>query len=314
LKILFAGTPEFAARHLQALLNSEHQILAVYTQPDRPAGRGKKLTPSAVKQVALEASLTVLQPVNLKSEDVQQTLAAFEADVLIVVAYGLLLPQAVLDAPRLGCLNVHGSILPRWRGAAPIQRAIETGDTVSGVTIMQMDIGLDTGDMLLKQECPVTEDDDASQLHDRLADIGPPALLAVLEQLENGTATPEIQDNALANYAHKIEKIEARINWQEPAELIQRKVKAFNPFPICYTLLNGERFKIHDARCSNTLSEAEPGTVLAADRQHFRVACGNGTLDILRLQIPGKKAMSLAEFANGHSNVCPVGSLFTDGT
>jgi len=309
LKILFAGTPEFAARHLRALLDSEHHIVAVYTQPDRPAGRGKKLTASPVKQLALENQLPVLQPVSLKNEDSQQELAAFNADVMIVVAYGLILPQPVLDAPRYGCINVHASLLPRWRGAAPIQRAIEAGDDSSGVTIMQMDIGLDTGDMLLTSSCPISSDDTAASLHDKLAELGPPALLSILSQMEQGNLAPEKQDDSLASYASKIEKSEALINWHDSADVIQRKICAFNPFPVCFTTLGDARLKIHQANWQAHTSDATPGTVLTADRHQLLVQCGKHALSITRIQLPGKKVMTLDEFANGHSHLCPSGTL-----
>lgn len=305
LKILFAGTPEFAARHLEALLSSHHEVVAVYTQPDRPAGRGKKLTPSAVKALALQHNITVYQPPSLKNAEAQQELANCGADVMVVVAYGLLLPKAVLETPRLGCLNVHGSILPRWRGAAPIQRAIEAGDTISGVTIMQMDEGLDTGAMLLKSECPIVDTDTSADLHDRLAELGPPALLETLNNL--GQLVPEPQNNEQANYARKIEKAEAEIDWRAPAIEIQRRIRAFNPFPICYTTLpNKERLRIHTAQFLDIAGE--PGTVISADKHQLVVACGEGALAITHLQLPGKKIMSAAEFANGHSQLCPVGT------
>lgn len=307
-KLIFAGTPEFAAAHLRALLTSEHDIVAVYTQPDRPAGRGKKLTASPVKTLAQEHDLPVYQPASLRTAEAQAELAALGAEVMIVVAYGLILPQAVLDAPRLGCLNVHGSILPRWRGAAPIQRAIEAGDTYSGVTIMQMDAGLDTGAMLLKRECPIQINDTASDLHDRLAELGPPALLDTLAQLED--LTPEAQDDTQANYAHKIEKAEALLNWRLPAVQLQRQIRAFNPFPICYTMLNGDRLRIHSAELCDM--RGEPGAVLVADRDRLVIACGEASLAVTRLQLPGKKAMTPAEFANGHSHLCPVGARLSD--
>lgn len=299
LRILFAGTPEFAAFHLKALIESEHQLLGVYTQPDRPAGRGKKLTASPVKQLALQHNIEVQQPLSLKSEDAQATLAAYEADVLVVVAYGLLLPQAVLDCPKYGCINVHGSILPRWRGAAPIQRAIEAGDTQTGVTIMQMDVGLDTGDMLLKRFCDILPSDSAGDLHDRLADIGPPALIDTLTLIANGQLSPESQDDAQSNYARKIEKSEALIDWNESAELIDRKLRAFNPFPICYTQLHDERLKIHRAELlDNDEHTQTPGT-LRVDNQRVVVFCGTGKLLLTSLQMPGKKAISAKEFING---------------
>lgn len=300
LRIVFAGTPVFAARHLQALIESEHQLLAVYTQPDRPAGRGKKLTPSAVKSLALEHGIEVQQPLSLKDSDAQATLAAYDADIMVVVAYGLLLPKAVLEIPRLGYINVHGSILPRWRGAAPIQRAIEAGDTESGVTIMQMDVGLDTGDMLLKRYCDIGPHDNASDLHDRLADIGPPALLETLNLLAEGKAQPEAQDDTLSNYASKIEKQEAQINWQEPAELIDRKVRAFNPFPICFTDFNHQRLKIHRTQILSSDGESTlPAGTLKHDSDGLWVQCGSGKLAITSLQLPGKKAITASEFANG---------------
>ena len=309
LNIVFAGTPEFAARHLQALINSPHNIVAVYTQPDRPKGRGKKLSASPVKQLADKHQLLVLQPPSLKNDEAQQQLATLKPDLMIVVAYGLLLPQAVLDTPRYGCLNVHGSILPRWRGAAPIQRAIETGDARTGITIMQMDIGLDTGPMLLKIGCDISPEDTSSSLHDKLAELGPPALLETLQRLMQGSLRPEAQDDTLANYASKITKTEAEINWRLSAEQIQRKLRAFNPFPIAFTTLKGERLRLHSAKCSTLAVTAQPGTVLQADRDQFSIACGEGSLHVTQVQLPGKKVMSLAEFANGHSQYCPPGTI-----
>ncbi|MEH6467663.1 MAG: methionyl-tRNA formyltransferase, partial [Porticoccus sp.] len=239
--IVFAGTPEFAAHHLQALLDDDHhKIVAVYTQPDRPAGRGKKLTASPVKVLAQAHGLTVNQPVSLKEAEQQKILRDLNADIMVVVAYGLLLPKAILDTPHLGCINVHASLLPRWRGAAPIQRAIEAGDKETGVTIMQMDIGLDTGDMLLKAHCPITETDTGGSLHDKLASIGPPALLKTLLELEEGSAVAEKQDDELSNYAPKISKDEALVDWSQSAKIIARKVRAFNPFPVTYTTLGNE--------------------------------------------------------------------------
>ena len=285
LNIIFAGTPVFAANHLQALLDDgQHNVIAVYSQPDKPAGRGKKLTTSAVKSLALEHNIPVFQPVSLKNDDAQHELAALNADIMVVVAYGLLLPKAVLDTPRLGCINVHGSILPRWRGAAPIQRAIEAGDTVSGVTIMQMDVGLDTGDMLLKAECPILPTDSTVDLHDRLCDIGPPALLKTLNLLSQGQSEPEVQNDLDSNYAKKIEKNEAIINWRESSDLICRKIRAFNPFPICYALLNGERVRIQQAHTvtqviATQAKKLAPGEI-AIDSNEIRVGCGDGTLSI----------------------------------
>lgn len=311
LKIIFAGTPIFAAKHLQALLDSHHQVVATYTQPDKPAGRGKKLNASAVKQLAVENDIPVFQPFSLKSEDEQKQLQALGADIMVVVAYGLLLPKAVLDIPKLGCINVHGSILPRWRGAAPIQRAIEAGDTFSGITIMQMDVGLDTGDMLLKTQCPIFESDSTTDLHDRLCDIGPPALIDALDGLATHSITATKQDDSLSNYARKIEKHEAIIDWQESAEVICRKIRAFNPFPICYGLLNEERIRIHSAKPIHHSTPIAAGHILTED-QRIIVGCGNkgshqdGSYDAIlieRLQLAGKKPTSAHDFLNGAKNM-----------
>ncbi len=311
LNIIFAGTPVFAERHLEALVNSEHNIIAVYTQPDRPAGRGKKLTPSAVKSLALQHELPVYQPENFKSEEAKAELAALKPDLMVVVAYGLLLPKVVLDTPKYGCINVHGSILPRWRGAAPIQRAIEAGDTSSGVTIMQMDVGLDTGDMLLIRECPIHDTDSSSDLHDRLSEIGPPALLKTVQSIAEGTLNPEKQDDALSNYARKIEKAEAEIHWSEPALLIDRKIRAFNPFPICFTTLNGDRLRIHKAQAIGSKGDAPPGT-MTIHNDELVVQCGEDALSIRTLQLPGKKAANVKEFLNGFAHLLdtntPLGS------
>lgn len=299
LRIVFAGTPEFAAQHLDALVSSHHELVGVYTQPDRPAGRGKKLQASPVKQRALAAGLQVYQPQHLKDAQAQQQLAELNADIMVVVAYGLLLPQTVLDMPRLGCINVHASILPRWRGAAPIQRAIEAGDAVTGITIMQMDAGLDTGQMLSIFECPITPTDTALDLHDRLAQIGPQALLQTLDEIARGEVHAETQDDQLATYARKLDKQEAQINWQEPAAIIARRIRAFNPFPVAYTLLHSERLRIYQAHESDSAGDAAPGTVLENHKQ-LVVACGDGTalaLDVL--QLPGKKALPITAVLNG---------------
>lgn len=299
LRILFAGTPEFAAIHLQALINSEHEVIGVYTQPDRPAGRGKKLQPSPVKQVALDNGLPVYQPLNFKdAADVEQ-LKSLNADVMVVVAYGLILPQSVLDAPEFGCLNVHASLLPRWRGAAPIQRCIEAGDKLTGITIMQMDKGLDTGDMLSKVTTGILADDTGGTLHDRLAELGPGALLSTLTQLEAGTLQPEKQNDAQANYAHKLLKEEALINWQQPADEIALRVRAFNPFPMAYTLLGDERIRVLMAEPVEKANHLLPGTIVNVSAQGLEVACGEGVLRITQVQLPGKKAMAIADVING---------------
>lgn len=311
LRIVFAGTPEFAAHHLQVLLDSHHQLVGVYTQPDRPAGRGKKLTPSPVKALALEHQLPVYQPLSLKDSQAQAQLAELGADILVVVAYGLLLPKPVLDIPRLGCINVHASILPRWRGAAPIQRALEAGDTTTGVTIMQMDVGLDTGAMLVKAECPIFPEDTGGSLHDRLLTLGGPALLQALDQLQAGTAKPEVQDDSQSCYAPKLHKDEAQLDWRKPAELLARKVRAFNPFPVAFTLKKGagsdERIRIWDAKAQPGLRSETPGRVLRVDAEGIQVSCGTGSLILQQLQLPGKKVLPVDELLRGHAQLFEVG-------
>jgi len=313
LRLVFAGTPPFAALHLQALLDWPGcEVIAVYTQPDRPAGRGKKLAPSAVKELALRHDLPVYQPATLRNEAAQTELHALAADMMVVVAYGLILPQAVLDTPKLGCINVHGSILPRWRGAAPIQRAIQAGDQESGVTIMQMDAGLDTGAMLTVARCPIAADETAATLHDKLAAIGAPALIATLQALANGSAQPQPQDDSQSCYAAKIDKTEALIDWRQPAITLDSLIRAFNPMPIAYTELHGERVKIY--RCAlGPVTSAVPGTLIAADREALTVACGDGTsLRLLQLQLPGGKALSSAELLNGRGDLFQPGQRFDD--
>jgi len=304
LNIIFAGTPDFAAAHLQALLDSPHRIIAVYTQPDRPAGRGKKLLPSPVKQLAEKHAIAVYQPQSLRDENAQAELAALKADIMVVVAYGLILPQAVLDTPRLGCVNVHASLLPRWRGAAPIQRAIEAGDAESGVAIMQMEAGLDTGPVLVESRCAISARDTGGSLHDKLAALGGPALLEALRLLASGEAEPQVQDDSLANYAGKISKEEARIDWAHPAEALERQIRAFNPFPVCwtsYTDSKGEqRLRIHSAQLERGCHGDAPGTILAADSEGILVACGREALRLQLLQLPGKKALPAAEILKGH--------------
>lgn len=316
LRIIFAGTPDFAASHLEALLeNGEHEVIAVYSQPDRPAGRGKKLKPSPVKKVALDHNIPVFQPLSLKNEEAQSLLASHNADLLVVVAYGLILPREVLDTPRLGCINVHASILPRWRGAAPIQRAIEAGDTSTGVTIMQMDIGLDTGDMLLKASCDIEEHDTGGSLHDKLVELGRPNLITAINQLASNQACPEKQDDAQSNYASKISKSDPIIDWQQPARAIQRKIRAFNPFPICYTILNGDRVKIWQASLGPKLNQdaqkQAAGSILHADKKGITVRCGDGSLTLQSIQLPGGKALDIAAVMNSKATQFSPGTLFS---
>jgi len=299
LRIIFAGTPEFAAVHLSALINSEHEVIAVYSQPDRPAGRGKKLQPSPVKQVALEHNIAVYQPLNFKDPADIAELNALQADVMIVVAYGLLLPQAVLDAPKYGCLNVHASLLPRWRGAAPIQRCIEAGDKVTGITIMQMDAGLDTGAMLNKVSTGIALDETGGSLHDRLASLGPDSLLTTLAQLQAGTLQPEQQNDALANYAHKLKKEEALLDWSQSAETLALRVRAFNPFPVAYTLLGNDRIRVLQASALDKVTQLQPGTIANVSAEGIEVACADGVLRLEQIQLAGKKAMMVADVING---------------
>ena len=298
LRIIFAGTPDFAARHLDALLASQHQIVGVFTQPDRPAGRGKKLMPSPVKVLAQENGLPVFQPASLRPVENQQLVANLNADVMVVVAYGLILPETVLDMPRLGCINVHGSLLPRWRGAAPIQRSLWAGDIETGVTIMQMDSGLDTGDMLHKLVCPITSEDTSATLYDKLAELGPEGLLATLSQLDNASATPEVQNEALVTYAEKLSKEEARLDWSLPAAQLERCIRAFNPWPMSFFMIDDQPVKVWRASVIEKPSTEAPGTILDAGKQGIQVATKDGILNLEILQPAGKKAMPAQDLLN----------------
>lgn len=308
LKIVFAGTPDFAAQHLAALLDSHHQVVAVYTQPDRPAGRGKKLTASPVKQLALEHGLPVYQPQSLRKEEAQQVLAAIDFDLMVVVAYGLILPKAVLDMPRLGCINVHGSLLPRWRGAAPIQRAIWAGDRETGVTIMQMDEGLDTGAMLHKASLPIEDSDTSATLYTKLATLGPQALLDALTPIAEGTAVAEVQDDALANYAEKLSKEEAAVDWNKSALALWRECRAFNPWPVSHFQVAEQTIKLWACEPLSQPHDAAPGTILAADKNGIQIATGEGVLNLTSLQLPGKKAMAVADILNARKEWFEVGT------
>lgn len=300
LKIIYAGTPEFAVPALNALIESGHEVIAVYTQPDRPAGRGRKVKFGPVKQIAVNEKITVEQPLSLKDEQAQKKLQNYNADVMVVAAYGLILPQVVLDMPKYGCINIHGSLLPRWRGAAPIHRAIEKGDKETGITIMQMAAGLDTGDMLLKVKCPISQTDTVQLIHDCLATSGAEALLGVLDQIQN--LKPEKQDDNLTTYAHKVEKSEAEIDWTESAKNIDQKIRAFSGWPVAYTLFNGESLRIHMSKVENVeQSSLGAGTVVSEDKDGVRVATGEGVISFSRLQLPGKKAMDVKDFLNGRS-------------
>ncbi|WP_273872445.1 methionyl-tRNA formyltransferase [Serratia odorifera] len=298
LRIIFAGTPDFAARHLDALLSSGHQVVGVFTQPDRPAGRGNKLTPSPVKVRAEQHQLPIFQPKSLRPEENQQLVATLEADVMVVVAYGLILPKAVLDMPRLGCINVHGSLLPRWRGAAPIQRSLWAGDRETGVTIMQMDVGLDTGDMMHKISCPIEASDTSASLYDKLAELGPRGLLTTLQQLADGTVAREVQNEALVTYAEKLSKEEARLDWQLSAAQLERCIRAFNPWPVSYFTVDDQPVKVWQAQVSDESSNAQPGTIIHADKHGIQVATADGVLCLTQLQPAGKKPMSAQDLLN----------------
>ena len=309
LRIIFAGTPDFAARHLQALLDSEHQVVAVYSQPDRPAGRGQQLQASPVKQLALAHQIPVYQPKSLKKSKAQNELAELNADLMVVVAYGLILPTVVLQTPKLGCINVHGSLLPRWRGAAPIQRALWAGDTETGVTIMQMDEGLDTGAMLSKARLAIEPGDTSAMLYDKLAEVGPKALLQALMDLPALQQQAVRQDENLANYAEKLSKEEALVDFQKPAAALEREIRAFNPWPVSYLQLGNQQLKVWQAQVEAAQGDSAPGTVLRADKKGIAIATNDGVLVLQQLQPPGKKAMAVADFLNGRADWFPVGKI-----
>jgi len=308
LRVIFAGTPDFSVAPLQTLIDSEYDVIAVYTQPDRPAGRGRKLTASPVKQLALEQNIPVFQPESLRNQEAQEELKALNADIMIVVAYGLILPQVVLDMPKMGCLNIHASLLPRWRGAAPIQRAIEAGDAETGVTIMQMNAGLDTGDMLYKMATQITPTDNAQALHDRLSTMGCEALMATLTGLLDKSITPEKQDESLVTYAEKMHKEEAQIVWSQPAQNILRKIQAFNPWPVAFTPYEEKPLRIWQARLLNSEEQEKfnskeklPGLVLGLTKQGLIVATADQAICIEQLQPAGKKAMNAYDFAQSRN-------------
>lgn len=311
LRIVFAGTPAFASAHLQAVLDSQHEVIAVYSQPDRPAGRGQKLKPGPVKELALKHDIPVYQPKSLRLEDAQQALADLNADLMVVVAYGLILPQVVLDTPKLGCINVHGSILPRWRGAAPINRAIEAGDTESGVTIMQMDAGLDTGDMLIKAFCPIHASDKASDLHDRLIEVGRPALVEALDAIAKGTIRAEKQIDDQANYAHKMSKEEARLDWKKSAQQLDYQIRAFNPWPVTTTKLDDLGIRVWEAHAVEDETSEKPGTLIKVDKNGLDIVCASGILRVTKLQLAGSRAMSAQDLLNSKKDLFPIGKRFS---
>lgn len=309
LNIVFAGTPEFGLPCLDALRTSEHHIKAVYSQPDRPAGRGRKLQASAVKQWALAHDIAVYQPLNFKTAEAIAELEALKPDVLVVIAYGLILPRAVLDVPRLGCINVHASLLPRWRGASPIQSAILHGDDETGVTIMNMDVGMDTGDMLEKAYCQISATDTASCVHDRLAHCSAQPLLTVLAQLSRNETLPQKQDNEAVTYASKINKEDALIQWQQSAVRINQMIRAFNPWPIAYIPLADEILRIHQAQVIEQQSRAQPGTILSMDKKGLLIATGEQCLLVEKIQFPGAKAITVADYINSGKTQLSLGML-----
>ncbi len=313
MKLIFAGTPEFAAFALDALILARQEIVLVLTQPDRPAGRGMKSLMSPVKQLALSHHIDVLQPTTLRDPLVQESLRRIGADMMIVAAYGLILPQAVLDIPRLGALNIHASLLPRWRGAAPIQRALLAGDRETGICIMRMDAGLDTGPVLMQEATPVADTDTAQMLHDRLAAIGARLVVNVVENIEKGTLQAQPQPEQGATYAHKISKADAKIDWMETAEAIDRRIRAFSPFPGAHAVIKGVELKMWRAIPEQTDSPSpslQPGQVLAAGPQGVIVACGRGVIRLLELQRPGGKRLATADFLRGYSII--PGDCFGD--
>lgn len=320
MKVIFAGTPEFAATALAKLMTSRHEVVAVYTQPDRPAGRGLKLTPSPVKMLAEKNNLTVCQPASLKDKEAQAQLKNFDADVMVVAAYGLILPQAVLDIPRLGCINIHPSLLPRWRGAAPIQRTIFAGDKMTGVCIMQMDAGLDTGPVLLQHQYALAVDETSVTLHDKLAQIGGNSLIEALDLLEAGKIEPVQQDGQQVTYAEKIKKEEALIDWNKPAHEIDRMIRAFNPWPMAYTHLHHERLRIglavihqedKDVIARKHRDKIQPGMIFSISKEGIQVVTGDDRLiSLLAMQLPGGKMLAVGDFYNAHKEQLKTGVCF----
>lgn len=300
MRIIFAGTPDFAVPCLQALLDGPHEVIAVCSQPDRPAGRGRKLTASPVKQLAVQQGIPVFQPLSLRDAEAQTELAALKADLMVVVAYGLILPATVLAMPKHGCINVHASLLPRWRGAAPIHRAILAGDDETGITLMQMDAGLDTGAMLLEKRLAIASDDTAGRLHDKLAELGAALLAEGVEMIEQGQQRPRPQPAVGISYAEKLSKAEARIDWQQSAAQIARQVCAFNPWPVAETSLDEKRVRIWLAHAEAGTCEQAAGQILSADNDAIRVATGDGVLAITQLQWPGGRAMDAGTARHGH--------------
>lgn len=311
LRLCFAGTPDFSAAHLSALIAAGHTIDAVYTQPDRPSGRGKKLQPSPVKAVAMAAGLEIRQPASLKTVEAQQELAAIAPDLLVVVAYGLILPQAVLELPKLGCINVHASLLPRWRGAAPIERALLAGDAVSGVTIMKMDAGLDTGDMLYKQQVAIDPEDDRISLTDKICEAGKLALLHTLSHFPELSSQAQRQNDSLSTYADKLEKSESLLRWQEPAEKLHRIIRAGLGRAPAFSFINGARLQLLEASVAQTESQKTPGTILEISRQGMLIACGEACLLVTRIALPGKKPWTITDLLNSGTDLLQADAILS---
>lgn len=309
LNIIFAGTPDFAATALQACIESKHRIVAVFTQPDRPAGRGRKIKFGPVKQLAVDADIPIYQPLRLEQEQFS-LIKDLQADVMLVSAYGLLLPREVLTTPKLGCINIHASLLPRWRGAAPIQRSIIAGDQKSGLSIMQMEEGLDTGPVLQQFECDIKASDTGSILHDRLASMSASEIVNCLENLEAGNLSPHLQDESQASYAKKITKQETNIDWRQTATEIERKIRAFNAWPVTYTYLHQQRIRIWQVDWSDETSDKPPGSIVVNKKKSMQVVTGEGVLKILTLQLAGGKVISVQDFLNAHdANGCCFSSI-----
>ncbi|MBA3661416.1 MAG: methionyl-tRNA formyltransferase [Gammaproteobacteria bacterium] len=310
MKVVFAGTPQFAAIALDALIKSKHRVMAVYTQPDRPSGRGLKLKAPPVKELALQFQIPVFQPASLKNGAEVDELKQLQADAMVVAAYGLLLPAEVLHLFPQGCLNIHPSLLPKWRGAAPIPRTLAAGESITGVTIMQMDPGLDTGPMFLQEQYILEPNETAQTLHDQLATIGARLMVQTLDQLERNEIKALAQDNALATYAHKISKEEALIDWQRKAQELEYEVRAFNPWPVCYTTWGGETLRVWEAKAIDHYPVSPPRTILHASAQGLDIATGQGALRLLKVQLPGAKAIPIADFYHAKQKDLIVGERF----